>query len=412
LFALVGSRVIDYRRLNLIISSGGKNSGVHVSSRVRNLLIASQVTIASSIIFISCALFADAYDTLTLDRGYDVSRVYNVYLNYSAPDGATGEALQAAAIEVREGLRALPNVEGVSQSHSPLQAFISTVLTSSSSDARYPVELKRIDHHYLGMLGSKLLAGRGFTAEEIKDANPVMLVSKTFARQVGGEEAAIGKRFTRNQSVPHTVVGVVEDVVFPNQVMPVPRVILPAAEAGLSFVIKYQPGQALGREEMVSFVQRTNPRLGVFLYDSLEAQQSQMLFARFVLAATTLALIVIVVLLATVGLYGIISYATQLRRIEIGTRMAIGAKSRHVIAMALRDYSGPVLFGIAASLALVSALLVAVQDFVSGDMVSRLMLVGLQSLLLVLAFSGFAVYGSVRGYIRRPAIYSLRVDTE
>jgi len=137
-----------------------------------------------------------------------------------------------------------------------------------------------------------------------------------------------------------------------------------------------------------------------------------MLFARFVLAATTLALIVIVVLLATVGLYGIISYATQLRRIEIGTRMAIGAKSRHVIAMALRDYSGPVLFGIAASLALVSALLVAVQDFVSGDMVSRLMLVGLQSLLLVLAFSGFAVYGSVRGYIRRPAIYSLRVDTE
>lgn len=412
LFAFIGSRIIDYRRLNLIISSGGKNSGVHVSRRVRSLLIASQVAVASLIIFISCTLFAKAYGTLSQERGYDVSRIHSVYLNYSALDGATGADLQAAAIEVRDGLRALPNVEGVSQSHSPLQDFISSVMASSSSDVRYPIELKKIDHHYLGMLGSKLVAGRGFTAEEIKDASPVMLVNKTFARQLGGEEAAIGQRLTRDQSEPHAVVGVVDDIVFPNQEKAVPRVFLPAAEAGLSFVIKYKKGQALSREEMVSFVQRTNPRLGVFLYDSLEAQQSQMLFAQFVLATTTLSIIVIVVLLATVGLYGIISYATQLRRIEIGTRLAIGAKSRHVIAMALRDYSAPVLFGICASLVVVAALLVSGQDFVSAYLSSSLMLVGLQSLLLVLAFSGFAVYQSVRGYIRRPAIYSLRVETE
>ncbi|GMV28824.1 MAG: ABC transporter permease [Rhodanobacteraceae bacterium] len=412
LFAFIGSRVIDFRRLNLIISSGGKNSGVQVSSRVRNLLIASQVTVASFIIFVSCALFANAYGTLSQDRGYDLSRVHNVYLNYSALDGAAAGALQAAAIEMRDGLRALPNVETVSQSHSPLQDFIASVMVSSTSQVRYPIELKRIDHYYLDMLGTKVVAGRGFTAEEIKDANPVMLVNRTFARQLGGEDAALGQKLTRDKSAPYTVVGVVDDIVFPNQEKARPRVFLPAAEAGLSFVIKYRKGQVLSREEMVSFVQRTNSRLGVFLYDSLEVQQRQMLFAQFVLAVTTLALVAIVVLLATVGLYGIISYATQLRRIEIGTRMAIGAKPRHIIAMAIRDYATPVLLGIGASLVIVAVLLVSGAGGASAYLSSGLMLVGLQSLVVVLAFSLLAVYLSVRGFIRRPAIYSLRAEID
>ena len=109
-----------------------------------------------------------------------------------------------------------------------------------------------------------------------------------------------------------------------------------------------------------------------------------------------------------IGLFGILNYSSQMRRFEIGTRMAIGAKSKDIIAMVLKDNAAALLAGVAVSLLLLLGLYVGFSDKLTHYISVALIPIFIATLGLISLISFLACYLPLRQYIKKPAIQSLR----
>jgi ABC-type antimicrobial peptide transport system permease subunit len=143
---------------------------------------------------------------------------------------------------------------------------------------------------------------------------------------------------------------------------------------------------------------------------SLDDRRTQLLFTQYSIAITTVVLTTITFLLAAIGLYGILSYSTQMRRFEIGTRMAVGAKRWDLIRLIIKDNLSAILVGISIGL----VLLIIGSHVFSEQLESHLSWPLLPVLLITLGLVSFisfvACYLPLRQYINKPAMYSLKVS--
>jgi MacB-like periplasmic core domain/FtsX-like permease family len=207
------------------------------------------------------------------------------------------------------------------------------------------VNLKRIDHAYLGITGQRIATGRNFSTEEISQVANVVLINAHFARLLAREGGVLGTLLSRGDDTPHTVIGVVDELAYAGTLANTPRIYLPASEAGSNFIIKFRPGYWLSREQLVAFLSGVNSGFGVFLYDDLSQQRSEILLPRQITATAASIVALIVVLVSAIGLFGMVSYTTSLRRAEIGARLVFGARARHIVLMLVRNNLAAVLIG-------------------------------------------------------------------
>ena len=334
---------------NGALNAGRQATATKLSGRVRAVLMASQIGVAGLLIAVGVGLFRDS-DRILGEQGIDLSRSVNVFL-YPSPSAAPDRVpLEQQFGDIRRRLAELPGVEQVSQSHSPLQDFIPTAVVSGRTAAQYPVELKRIDHAYLGTTGQTLALGRNFVATEIREGAGVALVNTAFAKELERDGGVLGTSLLRDGD-PYIVVGVVDELAHPGASAETPRIYLPASEAGSNFILRFHPGQGLSREQFVTTMAGVNPGVGVFLYDDLDRQRSDILLPRRITAMATVVVASIVMLVSAMGLYGMIRYTTRLIRADIGTRRAFGARPRHIVLMLVKNNVGPLLFGCIASAA-------------------------------------------------------------
>jgi hypothetical protein len=316
------------------LHNGRQGTTAKVSRRLRMALMASQIGAAGLLIAVSFGLFREAYRTLNA-QGIELGRSASLFL-YQKPSAlAREQPLQQQLGDVRRRLAELPAIEQVSQSHSPLQDFIKAAVISERSGAQYPVELKRIDQEYLGMTGHRLLSGRNFSATEVQQNVPIALVNSVFALTLERDGGALGTGLSRAGDA-FAVVGIIDDLAYPGAAAATPRIYLPASEAGQNFVIRFRPGQAMSRQQLVEFVAAANPGFGVFLYEDLDRQGSDLLLPRRLIAASTVMTSVLVVLVSGLGLYGMVRYTTRVIRSEIGARLAFGARAHHIVLMLIR----------------------------------------------------------------------------
>lgn len=336
--------------------NAGRNAGeTKLSRRLRALLMASQIGVAGLLIAISFGLFRDAYQILAAE-GIALDRSASLFLYQTASAPPNGESLEQQFGNTKRQLAALPGVETVSQSHSPLQDFIKTVVISGRSGAQYPVELKRVDHAFLGITGQRLAMGRNFSATDVSQGADVAMVNATFAKVLKREGGVLGTTLSRSGDTLNNVIGVMEDRVYPGSSATNLRVYLPASEAGSNFIIRFRPGEYMSREQIVAFVAGVNPGFGVFLYDDLDRQRAQILLPRRMTAVAALVVAFVVALVSAIGLYGMVRYATRRMCPEIGAQLAFGARPRHIVLTLLRNNFAAIASGCVASAA--AALLV------------------------------------------------------
>jgi ABC-type antimicrobial peptide transport system permease subunit len=133
-----------------------------------------------------------------------------------------------------------------------------------------------------------------------------------------------------------------------------------------------------------------------------------MLFTQYTTAVTSGVLAIFTFLLAAIGLYGILSYSTQIRRFEIATHMAIGAKKNDIVKLIFFDNIKPLFIGFLVS----GLLLLAVYLNFNQLLISYLTMASIPPLMLTLALisltSFFACYIPLRQYINNPVIHSLK----
>jgi putative ABC transport system permease protein len=214
---------------------------------------------------------------------------------------------------------------------------------------------------YFRAAGIPVLRGRAFAAHDTQSSAPVVVVSQALARRLWGERDPIGRALTMlgpSASPRFEVVGVVGDI--RHAVLsepPLPSFYRPLAQAptgGMSFVVKTRSAVAERLPEIKQAIWRVNRRQPFYRVATVEELVARSLVQRrFVLSLLGL-FASLALLLATVGIYGVISFVTAQRTREIGLRVALGATPREILRLVMGHGVGLALTG--AGLGCVAAL--------------------------------------------------------
>lgn len=413
LFATLSYRVIDLRRLNNSMQNSGKGSGIQVSKLVRNFLIISQVTVATMLIFININLLKESLQVVLDPSVVKVKGLSSVSLAQSDASELSRKEISAITADIQREISKLPQVSIVSRNSSPLTDGEGTwSLNEVVSNQMVLTIGKSIDKHYFKLMGQQLLLGENFIENHFIDRTPVLIVNEQMALQLVGDEqgdmnAAIGKQLSFGGPNAFTIIGVVSDFKLPGKVTIPSRVYMPNL-SNYNLLIKVKDKQKLTREQLVSVIRSSNKSLSLFALSTLEQQKNQRLFSQYTVVITTAALTIITFVLSAIGLYGILSYSTQMRQFEIGTRLAIGAKRGELIKLIVKDNAFSILLGVLLSVVFLSLLTIFNSELVNRYLTLELLPVFILTLAMISALSLFACYLPLRQYINKPVIHALK----
>jgi predicted permease len=331
----------------------------HTRRRTMHALIAAQVAFCFLILFVA-GLFAATFERLS-DRptGFSADRLLLLHTV------AQREEAPVFWDQVAEHLRTVPGVEAVALAGWPLldgngwNGFISVNGAPPGPDLAY---FLAVSPGWVDTMKIPFIDGRDFRPGET--APGVAIVNETFAKQFFKGENPIGQSFAKTGELPCKVVGVVRDAPYRNVREPIlPSVYVPIRRTdthgavepmrGATFIVRTASANPMA---LASILRREVPRVRPeFRVNNIRTQadlvRAQTVRER-VLAMLALFFAAVALLLAAVGLYGVLDYSVLQRRREIGIRMAIGAPAGSIAGLVTVEIFAMVLVGALAGVAL------------------------------------------------------------
>jgi predicted permease len=405
-----------------------KATGTRVSAgvagrRVRQTLAAAQLAIAVMLLIGAGLLVRSFARVAGLDLGFETPRLLTAVVSLS-PVRYDSPARQTAFFE--EAIRridALPGVVGVALSNTvPLtgindQGAVTVEGISPAPGEDGPVGNRpRVSAGYFDVMGIRLLEGRTFDERDRRDSAPVAIVSDLAARMYW-PQGALGKRLATEwqdgKPVWREIVGVVQSTRhFGPEAPQKPEFYRPYQQRPSPFmqlVVRTEPDA----EALLPAVRKTivalDPEQPVLLVSTMEELVATSGARRRFQALLVAAFAALALLLATIGVYAVMSHMVAQRRREIGVRLALGARAREVTALILRNglrltVIGAVT-GLGGSVALSRVLRQALYGVSTLDPVTY----GAVSAALVLV-AGFATYLPSRSAARVDPLLVLREE--
>ena len=354
----------------LVAATRSATSG-RAGRRLRGGLVVSEMALACVLLVGAGLLIRSFVSLLRVERGYRTENV--VALTLHAWDHyPTADARIAYVREVTARLETVPGIAAAAATSSlPLSSSIGTErATFEVVGEPIPEGAQRPSAHatattpgYFGVMGMSLRAGRLFAPTDDARSTPVVLINESLARQYFPNENPIGRRMQvgfASAPVIREIVGIVGDVRHQGlHEDPRPGLFVPHAQrptGSLTFIAHTAlPSASLLRqaEEAVQSVNASLPISRVTTIESLLAESLRTRrFQLWLLGAFSFTALV----LAAIGIYGVISYTTRERTRELGLRMALGARAGDVLRLVLRDGTALALLGVVIGIAGAAAL--------------------------------------------------------
>ena len=366
LFGLVPALQASRRDAALALKEGGRGgSASRRKAWLRNALVVSQVALAF-VLVCGAGLLVRSFARLTsVEAGFDTTNVVTMGFLLQMDRDTDGERLTSYVSQVIDAVRAVPGVrEAAMTSALPLQGWGFGMPFRVSGRSVEPSKrpscfFKIVTPGYFGALGMKLRKGRGLSEADTKGSAPVVVVNEAFASRQFAAQDPIGQHVLIEQivtgkrqlgpEVAWQIVGVVADEKVSSLDNTSAGVYVSYAQSpivGVSLLVK----GAASASALVSSVERAvwalnknqalpNPTLlEQIKADSLgQTRLRTLLLAAFALLA---------LLMAAVGVYGVLSYVTAQRTTELGVRAALGASAADLVRLVVRGGTRPVLLGL------------------------------------------------------------------
>ena len=334
--------------------------------RVRSALIVGQVAIALVLLAGAGLLMRSFVRLQELNPGFNPRDAHVADIFLPRPQYLTHEQYVGFAQQVMADVAAQPEVRAVavannlpfSQHHFTYGMTTRVVVPGRPPDGEAPTVAHEssVSPDYFGAMGIPLLAGRPFDGRDVAAGQPVVVISQSVARRLFPTESAVGKSL-RMLGGPAQVVGIVGDVkqsslqaaaglhVYKpflqssdNDMLFVVRTAGPAGQQAAATALR----RAIARADAAVPIYNAQP-LAALMGASIARQQlSMMVFALFSMAA---------LVLAAIGIYGVIAHDVTRRTGEIGIRMALGARGADVVRLVLVQVGKLLGLGVLAGLA-------------------------------------------------------------
>lgn len=366
--AIIPAILASRGELTDALKSGGRD-GMVTRSPLRSILLVIQAAL-SVVLVVGAALFVESLRNVRgVDLGYESKRLIVTSLFF--PDAQYHPERGTLLPQIAERIAAVPGVAGVTYSAgAPLSSWFSGVpLFVPGRDSATTSDASLSDYigvmpNYFAVTGSRIIAGRGFLASDLRGAPPVMIVSNGLARAFWPHESPLGKCLipVDRKSPCYTIVGIAQDAhelriveklalhfYVPLSQMPHPRLLPSALAVRVGFGEPAAIADIVRNELRLAFpTAQANARTAV---DILAPQLTPWRLGAQLFAALGL----LALLVAAVGIYSIVSFTARQRVHEMGIRIALGARTsdllRLVVAKAVVVVAVGVALGILGALA-------------------------------------------------------------
>jgi len=342
-----------------VMKTGGRSAteGIH-GARLRGLLVSAEVGLSAVLLIVAGLLISSFVRVMNVDKGFPVERLLAAGLNPNGAryekEGARGEFYR----RVVAGVQALPGVRSAGITNGmPLQGETWVDVIWLPGDTRPVFERltansRFVNPDYFKTVGIPFRSGRPF--QESDRDKKVVIVSQRTADQLWPGENPVGKTLYRGDEKAREVIGVVGDVRTTLQQGPVVTVYFPYGQESVSetaLLVRTAMDPRAVAAAVRSEIWKIDPEIPVQKMRTMEEVISEAAAPRRFQMMLVLVFAASALLLASLGIYGVVSYTVAQRTNEIGIRVALGAHAADVYRMVLRQGFAPVAFGLIAGVA-------------------------------------------------------------
>ncbi|HVU15686.1 MAG TPA: ABC transporter permease [Candidatus Didemnitutus sp.] len=373
--------------------SGRGNTSRAINFVTRSLVIA-QIVISCLILIYSLLQLQSIVRQQRVDYGYDTQAIATARMGVMDGEYPTAEKKRQFYDQLLIELRASPEIEAAALTNRRQMTFTNVGPSRIEIEGhkyvddhdRPNVNNENVSEGYFEMLGMKVIEGRDFTKDDNDMKLPVAIVNAEFARKSFGTDSALGRRFRTVGNNGQlfgpwrTIVGVVSDV----------RMLGPFNNPGVENYGFYLPfysnvfGPATGPQpvqfatiavrprgtpaagfanNLRRIVSHVDPNLPLYFVGTAKENQESFLGQNRIIATMFSVFGLVATALASIGLYGVMSFSVNQRKQEFGIRLALGADQSRILGMVMRQGSMQLAIGLGLGVGLMLALSVV---FASG----------------------------------------------
>ena len=351
-----------------VLREGGRGNTSRSVSVISRGLVVFQIVVTCVLLTGSLLQLRSITNQQAIDYGYDTSSIISARMGLMDGDYPSRDARKVFYERLLREFEGDPRLEGVALTNRFRMVFSGNGpieiegKTYQEHRDRPNANFEQVTGGYFAVTGQRLLEGRTFTSEDADDRQPVAIVNEAFARRHFGGQGALGRRFRtvaaqgRQPGPWRTVVGVVSTVrmlgpfnppnvdetgfyvpFFSNPFGPIQPG--PFVNQFATIVVKPRAGQ---RAEALAVplrqrIAKVDPNLPLYFVGTTKAHMQSFVAQNRIIATMFSIFGVVAIVLAAVGMYGVMSFSVNQRRQEFGVRMALGAHYSRILRMVLRQ---------------------------------------------------------------------------